>query len=45
MNGGDGGSGSTSKIIDLEEEDLVPKNNIQFNGDQENNIMNCKHKI
>jgi hypothetical protein len=26
MNGGDGGSGSTSKIIDLEEEDLIPKN-------------------
>jgi hypothetical protein len=26
MNGGDGGSGSTSKIRDLEEEDLVPKN-------------------
>ncbi len=44
MNGGDGGSGSTSKIIDLEEDDLVTKNIAHLNGDQENNIIS-KHRI
>lgn len=44
MNGGDGGSGSTSKIIDLEEEEVIPKNILQFNGEQENNIIS-KHKF
>ena len=44
MNGGDGGSGSTSKIIDLEEEEVVPKNILQFNREQESNIMS-KHKF
>ncbi len=33
MNGGAGGSGSTSKIIDLEEDDLVTKNIAHLNGD------------
>ena len=33
MNGGDRRSGSTSKIIDLEEDDLVTKNIAHLNGD------------
>ena len=36
MNGGDGGSGSTSKIIDLEEEEIIQKKNQKNKTDHEN---------